>query len=70
MMNTCKQQSRYGCDLLELTNEAAIAVLDAMALIKNDVLPRVPFQMGSVDDADFEGREHHGESDAFLVLNL
>ena len=39
-------------EALELADEAAVAVLDALALVHDEVLPLEVFEVAAVDDAD------------------
>lgn len=64
-----QQQARDGRHSLELADEAAVAVLDAVALVQDQILPRVSLQVSAVEDADLEAGEHDREGEALLLAD-
>ena len=49
-----EQEARDGADGLELLDEAAGPVLDAVALVEDEVLPLVSLEVRAVDHADLD----------------
>jgi len=54
-----QQQTVLGVQAFELTDQAAVTVLHALAFVDNEVRPLVLLQVAPVDDAHFVGGDEH-----------
>jgi|AntAceMinimDraft_5_1070358.scaffolds.fasta_scaffold321684_1 hypothetical protein len=54
-----QQQAVLGVEALELPDQAAVAVLNSLAFVHDQVAPLVLLQVPAVDDAHLVRRDHH-----------
>lgn len=68
--SSSQQQSRRGRELLQLSHQSTVSVLDSVSLVQYDVLPHVSLQVRSVDHADLERGNNNWKAKALAITWL
>ncbi len=64
-----QQQARDGLNVLQLSNQATVAVLNSMTFVQNDVLPGILFEKWSVNDAHLKTGYDDWKRQTLLLSN-